>query len=121
MRRIGKREIQGLRERLQAAERALLQHVTAHRCSCRAVAEAVESDEDRGQVAPLEAGLDRLEEHEREELAEILAALARIEQGTYGACEACGEPIPLARLRVVPATPHCVDCHAAAEHEGTAR
>lgn len=36
--------------------------------------------------------------------AEVEAALARIEVGTYGRCEVSGEPIAEARLRAVPWT-----------------
>ena len=121
MRRIGKREIQGLRERLLAAEHALLQRIAEHECGCRVVEESIETEEDRGQAVPLEANLEHLEEHERREHAEILGALARIERRTYGTCEACGGAIPLARLRVMPATVHCVDCHAEAERGGRHR
>jgi DnaK suppressor protein len=38
------------------------------------------------------------------ELSEIDAALQRIWDGTYGVCEASGEPIPEARLRAIPWT-----------------
>ena len=54
--------------------------------------------------------LSRLEEREREELAEIDAARARIATGTYGTCEECGEAIPLARLRALPASRFCLPC-----------
>jgi DnaK suppressor protein len=37
-------------------------------------------------------------------------ALMRIEAGDYGLCERCGEPIPVARLEVLPYTTLCVDC-----------
>ncbi len=37
-------------------------------------------------------------------LAEIEAALGRLKNGTYGICEASGQPIPTARLRAVPWT-----------------
>ncbi len=36
------------------------------------------------------------------ELAEVEHALAKFDAGTYGMCERCGRPIPLARLRVLP-------------------
>jgi DnaK suppressor protein len=36
------------------------------------------------------------------QLAEIDHALAKFDAGTYGICERCGRPIPLARLRVLP-------------------
>jgi DnaK suppressor protein len=43
-------------------------------------------------------------------LAEIDAALARIEQGTYGACVNCNRRIPEERLNAVPTTLYCVEC-----------
>lgn len=47
------------------------------------------------------------------ELAGIDAALERIEQGLYGACQACGEPIEPARLQAVPYAVLCADCASA--------
>lgn len=44
------------------------------------------------------------------EIRVIRAALARIEDGTYGVCGTCGEPIAQARLDVLPATPFCARC-----------
>ncbi|MCU0282774.1 MAG: TraR/DksA C4-type zinc finger protein [Candidatus Nanopelagicales bacterium] len=43
-------------------------------------------------------------------IAKIDAALARMDQGTYGTCARCGNPIPLGRLRVRPFEPACVAC-----------
>ncbi len=40
--------------------------------------------------------------HEEGLLAEVEAALERLRRGTYGRCEASGQPIPAARLRAVP-------------------
>jgi RNA polymerase-binding transcription factor DksA len=40
------------------------------------------------------------------------AALRRIEDGTYGSCASCGNPIPYPRLSVMPETSHCVGCSA---------
>ncbi len=37
-------------------------------------------------------------------------ALSRLDRGTYGLCQDCGEEIPLERLRAVPFTVRCVDC-----------
>jgi hypothetical protein len=47
---------------------------------------------------------------EQRELAEIDAALARIEDGTYGRCEVCGHAIGFQRLRAVPEARTCVNC-----------
>jgi RNA polymerase-binding transcription factor DksA len=44
------------------------------------------------------------------EITQIRAALARIADGSYGACVRCGEPIAEARLDLLPWTPHCRNC-----------
>ena len=56
------------------------------------------------------AVLSRLEGREKHELDEIETAQARLEAGAFGACEVCGQPIPLTRLRALPTTRHCVRC-----------
>jgi DnaK suppressor protein len=43
-------------------------------------------------------------------IEEINGALARIEQGNYGACEECGKPIARERLEALPWTRHCIRC-----------
>jgi DnaK suppressor protein len=43
-------------------------------------------------------------------VAELDAALARLEEGTYGRCVRCGNPIAPARLAALPATPTCIGC-----------
>jgi len=40
----------------------------------------------------------------------IQTALEKINEGTYGACEGCGEEIGVDRLRAVPEATHCVEC-----------
>ncbi|HET9437059.1 MAG TPA: TraR/DksA C4-type zinc finger protein [Gaiellaceae bacterium] len=50
-----------------------------------------------------------LEENAGNILAEIEAALARIEDGTYGLCSACGKPIAAERLEAVPYATLCID------------
>jgi DnaK suppressor protein len=46
----------------------------------------------------------------RELLAQNERALARIDAGTYGTCESCGEPIGKARLQAFPRATLCVKC-----------
>ena len=43
---------------------------------------------------------------------EVLAALARIDDGSYGRCTDCGGPVPEPRLEARPATARCVSCQA---------
>ena len=44
--------------------------------------------------------------------AEVLAALSRVDDGSYGRCVDCGNPVPEPRLEVRPATARCVPCQA---------
>ncbi len=63
--------------------------------------------------------LSRLEGRERRQLDEVNAALGRLESGTYGVCEQCSRPIPLARLRAMPSARYCVECQAIEERRRT--
>ena len=44
------------------------------------------------------------------ERGRIAAALRRIDDGEYGYCLSCGDPIPAQRLTIDPAAPQCVGC-----------
>ena len=46
----------------------------------------------------------------RENLLKIDEAIRKINEGTYGICEDCGEEISEARLKVLPFATHCRDC-----------
>ncbi len=48
----------------------------------------------------------------RHHLAEVDAALVRVDAGTYGACERCGAVISEARLEALPAARLCIGCAA---------
>jgi DnaK suppressor protein len=43
------------------------------------------------------------------ELVDVQAALQRLDAGTYGICEVCGEPIAEGRLEAMPAARYCVE------------
>jgi len=62
----------------------------------------------QAQQMALAAGRQR-----QEELVRIKAALARIRDGSYGACLVCGEDIALKRLDFDPAIATCINCAAA--------
>lgn len=51
-----------------------------------------------------------LEENSEHVLADIDAALKRIEDGTYGICSNCGKPISPERLEARPWATLCIDC-----------
>jgi RNA polymerase-binding protein DksA len=51
-----------------------------------------------------------LEENEGRLLQAIDAALTRMDDGSYGACVSCGQPIGAERLEALPWTTQCIDC-----------
>jgi RNA polymerase-binding transcription factor DksA len=53
-----------------------------------------------------EAGAARAQEA----VADVEHALARLDNGTYGWCEACGKPMPFERLEAIPSARFCVAC-----------
>jgi RNA polymerase-binding transcription factor len=53
-------------------------------------------------------------------IADVDRALKRIDEGTYGICEACGREIAKARLEFKPEARFCVDDQARAEREARA-
>ena len=61
------------------------------------------------------AFIGRLRERERGILNKINAALEKIEQGTFGECEQCGEEIGIKRLEARPVAELCIDCKAEQE------
>src|SRR5204863_8485317 len=44
------------------------------------------------------------------QLALVEAALARIDDGRFGACVRCGQPVAPERLEALPWAEHCIDC-----------
>jgi DnaK suppressor protein len=104
----------------------LRDQLAAEAAELRAEIERAESDiASRLGDAVIDAGDDQADvgakayerEHElaltynaRELLAQAERALARIDAGTYGSCESCGEPIGKARLQAFPRATLCVSC-----------
>jgi RNA polymerase-binding transcription factor len=51
------------------------------------------------------------------QLRSIEAALARVDEGTYGVCASCGEDIATRRLQALPWTEHCLRCQELLEQQ----
>jgi DnaK suppressor protein len=64
---------------------------------------------DLGQVAAEQGENQALAAQLRVELAEVERALQKLDDGTYGLCETCGQPIAPARLEAMPAARFCID------------
>ena len=66
-------------------------------------ADAAQTTSERARVLSLAEGL-------QQRLEEVQAALTRIEGGTYGKCEGCGNDIAPERLEAIPAAKLCIAC-----------
>jgi len=54
--------------------------------------------------------LGALDEAGRKELLQIRGALQRLDEGTYGTCDRCGESISKGRLDALPTAELCIQC-----------
>src|SRR5690606_7167470 len=98
-----------VRERLEEADRRTRARLAGLGRDFDGVVEASrdsnaddEHDPEGATIAFERAQVTALVEQGERHLAEIAAALARLEAGTYGLCEVCGEPIPAGRLEARP-------------------
>ncbi len=73
----------------------------------------IQFDEESGEGDTLNVERERdlaLSAQARAAVDEIDRALAKMDAGTYGVCERCGNPIPKARLKALPYASLCVAC-----------
>ena len=68
---------------------------------------------DPADQASLQATIDfmlRIRDRESRLIGKINQSLARIEEGTFGICDMCGEKISIQRLKARPVTNFCITC-----------
>lgn len=65
--------------------------------------------------------LSTISEDLRDVLAQVNGALHRIDLGTYGICQRCGQQIGAERLDAFPYVTYCITCQAAIEREQALR
>jgi DnaK suppressor protein len=98
-----------LRAEVHAAEQAQRQQVAAG-------ADEVSQRKDEAAQQQFSDLNDSQAQRDIDEMAQVEAALHRLDSGTYGDCADCGEPISLQRLLMQPAAQRCAPCQAADEH-----
>lgn len=98
------REIAELRAGIAQAESAIAERMGD------AVADAGDDPADAGAKTFQREQELAFTQNSRELLAQNERALARIDAGTYGVCESCGQPIGKARLQAFPRATLCVAC-----------
>jgi len=111
-----KKKLEQFRERLIALRREAAGEVTMLREEGAAL--GTDGTQDVGDDAANTYARQMLlgmSERERSLLREVDAALDRIDEGSYGICEDCEEPIGMARLEALPYATLCVDCKAERE------
>ena len=107
-------DIQRMKERLEAKRTELQRQIAslteAHPTPVDPI-EASEGPQDFEETAVdfLETQQEQsIDVNEQALLTEVNAALKRIEDGTYGLCVVCGQPIPEKRLEAIPWASRCV-------------
>lgn len=73
-----------------------------------------EHDPEGATVAFERAQVAALRQEARSQVEDLDHALAKLRQGSFGTCEACGQPVPGERLAARPAARTCVGCAGAA-------
>jgi RNA polymerase-binding protein DksA len=116
---LSRRELEEFRKMLEEERERLTEELEAMEEHAPDVEEQVGMDigggydEDLADVASStferEKGL-ALESSVQAMLAQVEEALSRIDDGSYGVCQRCGEPIDAARLRVLPYATLCIRC-----------
>jgi DnaK suppressor protein len=107
---MNKAHLRHYREQLSEQLRALLSNGDV---TIGQLEEDDESPADPNDRASLESDRNfdlRLLDRDRRLILKIREALQRIEDGTFGICEDCGQPIEEKRLRARPVTSQCIEC-----------
>jgi len=104
-----------LRSRLESERKRLIEELEQLEASVRPAEERREGspfgkrEEEAAESSELERRLT-LEKRIRDQLAEVEHALHKFEDGTYGFCDSCGQPIDPARLEALPQASLCLRC-----------
>ena len=104
-----------LRTRLESEQKHLLEELAQIKANVRPTEERREGspfgkrEEEATESFEFERRL-ALEKRLTDQLAEIEHALQKFEEGTYGLCDSCEQPIAPDRLEALPQASLCVDC-----------
>jgi RNA polymerase-binding transcription factor DksA len=80
------------------------------------IGEAIEAPDQMtygSQAAAASQVFDQQRERAIQHLAQVDAAIGRLEGGTYGRCVRCGRDVPPGRLEALPWAAHCIVCQTA--------
>jgi DnaK suppressor protein len=106
-----------LRSRLEAEQKRLMEELEQMQASANPTDERREGspfgkrEEEATEALELEKRLV-LEKRIKEQIVSVEHALHKYEEGTYGFCDNCGQPIDPARLEAIPEASLCIKCKA---------
>ena len=103
-------ELQKLREQLEGMKSDIYSDVEQTLTEMNAQSGNIPDPNDRASVESDRSFELRLRGRERKLMEKIDEALARIEDGSYGICDDCGEEIAVKRLEARPVAKYCIDC-----------
>ena len=103
-------DLQEFRERLDKMREDLLNESVDTVHEMREENSLYPDPSDRASMETEHINLLRIRDRERKLLSKVDEALDRMEQGSFGLCEECGEEIDLERLKIRPVTTFCIRC-----------
>jgi DnaK suppressor protein len=101
-----------LRHRLEDERERLIERLET---DCQAVGQRQDDDGHKSEDEAATESLESwkwlvLQQRLREQVAEVEHALHKLEEGTYGLCDICGQPIAPERLQALPWANLCFNC-----------
>jgi DnaK suppressor protein len=114
--RMSKKEMEKYRRLLEEKKATLSVDIAKTRSAEEETSEELTQDiADKAVSSYTREFLYSLTDGERSTLLQIDDAIARIDDGSYGFCVNCGQPMAEKRLTAVPWAPYCVDCQELSE------
>ncbi len=116
---IDKRQYPKFRKLLEERKNILLQHIEnvgaelSYLDQSRPPELSEEAQEEAAAIS-----LKAMDAREREELEDIVLAIEKLDDKTYGTCDNCEEPIGLARINFLPSVRYCISCQTKLEENG---
>ena len=102
---------QAIRQTLTAARESIVERQTKMASHVERRTEPLPADFSEQATEVLnEETIEQLSAQLALELRQVNAALAKLDAGSYGVCESCGEVIESGRLEALPATQFCLKC-----------
>ena len=108
-----KKDLDKFKALLEEEKRKILRHLEELSESAEETMESSAGSGDPADIASAEidsASILKIGKRESYLLKKIEHALTKIEEGTYGECESCGEEIGIPRLMARPVAQLCIDC-----------